>query len=85
MREVFVVRQFSEDSSDSSYLGAFDEFMGAAKGIIAAIREEGPEYGAKASWSTYRPIEEVTEVWFEQTSEGSGDGIYYTVDRMEVE
>lgn len=90
--EVFVVRQFFEDCNDNSYTGVYTDFWKAVAGAKADQEEnwgDEPEYGLEANPSDLcrclPPEIDCTQVWFEVTWKGKGHGIYYTIDRLELE
>jgi len=88
MKEVFVVRQFFQDCNDNSYTGVYSDFWKAVAGAKADQEEnwgDDPGYGLEAVPLTFPSEIEGTQVWLEVTWEGKPHGIYYTIDRLEID
>jgi len=78
MADVFVVRQFFEDSGDDQTLGVYTDFWKA----IA----ETAENRKVNQWDKYefKTQDIYGVIWRELFNKGYGTGIYYTIEKMEL-
>ena len=83
--KVFVVRQFFEDNHDTSYTGVYSDFWKAVAGAKAEQEENWDDCGLEACPTFPGEIEENPEIWLEVTFEGKPQGIYFTIDRLEID
>ena len=86
MNEVYVVRQFFGDCNDNDYVGVYTDFWKALAAAIANQKEnwgDRPQYG----FGVRKPSAFASGgmLWCEVLWDGKPQGIYYTINRMELE
>jgi hypothetical protein len=83
-KEVFVVRHFYEDCNDMSYIGVYDDFWKALAASIADSKDNHGTPGHSFAVSEPSPHSD-SELWCEVLFNGRALGIYYTINRMELQ
>ena len=81
---VYVVRQFYADCNDNSYIGVYDDFWKALAASIADCKQNHGEPGHSFAVNKPSPHDD-SMLWCEVLFNGRLQGIYYTINRLELQ
>lgn len=85
MKEVYVVRQFFEDNHDTEYTGVYSNFW---KALAAAKADQEKNWSEDTGHSlkVHKPnkFSPIDTLWCEVMDQTYPQGIYYTINRMEL-
>ncbi len=79
---VYVVRQFFDGCSDTEYTGVYTDFWKAADAVIKDQEESFEDDGLEFHLpNQFTPDD---QLWIDVISGGLTQGIYYTIDKLEL-